>query len=362
MSDTTIKAGLFVCVLAILIGISPSRSAAQAVTTDFEFTSEGRVLSGVLDVPAGGTAEAMIVFVHGYGPTDVRGRDMYADLRTRFNALGIATAVWDKPGQGRSEGTFDIDQPVHESAQEVLDAAAHLRARNVPGSHRMGIWGVSRAGWIAPIALSQDPGFDFWISVSGTTAEDNFRYLLISNLPHEGYSAEEADRIDREWQRGWEIFRAGGSYDSYRDATPTLRANEYVTRMLGGIMSRDEYEAEQSAYLEHQGPPYLDPASGAFVHIHDFDRMLGGLDIDVLAIFGEKDLNVDWRRTRALYETTIGRNPDASLQIRTFPDADHNIVDSETGSIREMQEGGRRDPSASFYSTQTEWLRDVVLD
>ena len=202
-------------------------------TVDIEFESDGTELSGILDVPVQ-PAQALVIFVHGYGETDVRGWNMYATLRKQFNALGIATATWDKPGQGRSRGTFDINQPVPESAAEVVAAANYLRAVQAPGSDYMGIWGVSRGGWIAPIALSQDDEMKFWISVSGVTAEDNFPYLLLSNLPYEGGTAEEAELLGQEWREGCELLRTDGSYQDYQAAISSLRSNEYITRMRGG--------------------------------------------------------------------------------------------------------------------------------
>src|SRR6187551_1208890 len=128
----------WMALLFALLACAPARAADQPMTTaDFEFVSAGRTLSGVLDQPAGGEARALVIFVHGYGPTDVRGWHLFEDLRTRFAALGVAGLVWDKPGQGRSEGAFDIDQPVAESAQEVLDAIAEARRRKVPGVQRI---------------------------------------------------------------------------------------------------------------------------------------------------------------------------------------------------------------------------------
>lgn len=89
--------------------------------------------------------------------------------------------------------------------------------------------------------------------------------------------------------------------------------------------------------------------------------MLSSLEVDTLAIFGEKDLNVDWRKTRAVYRDTIGQNPNASLTIASFKDADHNLHVSETGSIREMQTMAEPGKSAGYYDVQTAWLVETVL-
>lgn len=359
-----VRFALFGAITGLLcLASACARTPDQPMTTaDFTFESSGQTLSGRIDLPPSGKAEALIIFVHGYGPTDIRGWDMYRELRTRFADIGIASVTWDKPGQGLSEGAFDINQPVAESAQEVLDAAAYLRASGVPGAENMGIWGISRAGWIAPIAMSQDNGFSFWISVSGTTAEDNFFYLVMSNLPYEGGSLAEAEALAAEWKRGFDVFRTGGSFDKYRAETANLWANEYISRMMNGGYSREAYETAQADYLAGRSDPPLDPETGMWIYVTGFDEMLSGLDVDVLALFGERDLNIDWRKVRALYGATIGENPDASLTVREFADANHNIDLAETGSLSEMETMSERVKADGYYDVQVEWLKENVLD
>jgi hypothetical protein len=333
------------------------------VTEDFEFLSGGRRLSGIIDQPANGEVRALIVFVHGSGPTDIRRENRYIDLRRRFAELGIASVVWDKPGMGRSEGEFDPNQPLDESAREVLDAVAYLRMEDVPGAQKIGIWGTSRGGWVAPIALAQDPEIEFWISVSGVPAEDNKYYLMRSNLPLEGRTLEETQRLMEEWKRGREIFMEGGDYDAYLAATRNIRNDTSVFYFAGNLTgSRADYEAEQGAFLRTEEEFQFDE-NLSILRVRDFDAMLSSLDIDVLALFGERDTNVDWRAAQALYESTLGRNGSAALSIRTFPDCNHSLNVSKTGSVREVEGtplnmGTKCD---GYYETQVEWLKQHVV-
>jgi pimeloyl-ACP methyl ester carboxylesterase len=296
--------------------------------------------------------------------TDVRRENRYADLRRRFAELGIASVVWDKPGQGRSEGAFDDNQTLESSAQEVLDAIAALRAGKVPGSNRIGVWSTSRGSWVAPLAMSRAPDISFWISVSGVPAEDNKHYLMESNLPLEGRNAGETAQLMEQWRNGRRIFREGGSYDAYLAATPALRADPAVRYFAGDLTStREAYETDQKAYLRDPAQLEIDPTTMSVVRVRNFDRVLAALDVKVLALFGEKDTNVDWRRARALYESTIGRNPDATLRIRTFPDCSHALRVSATGSVREVEgtplDAGQKCPG--YYEEQLAWLREYVL-
>lgn len=362
------SAWLSIALLALAALSACSRGASQPGplnSRDFEFASSGRTLSGVLDQPATGETRAVAVFVHGTGMTDVRGDKPYLRLRQTFAGLGIASLIWDKPGLGRSEGRFDDNQPLETSAREVLDAVQALRARNIPGAGRIVIWSISRGTWVAPIAMSQDPTIKWWISVGGMPAADNKHYLMESNLPLEGRSIEQTNLLMEEWRRGRRIFFGGGGYDAYLAATENLRQDPAVFYFAGDLTgTRETYAAEQNAYLQARDFIEIDEATTSVISVPRFDEMLKRLNVDVLALFGERDTNVDWRRARALYEATLGGNPRTSLRIRTFPGCNHVINASATGWVREVQaaspEGGNE--CGGYYETQVDWLRQHVVE
>ncbi len=334
--------------------------APAAMTTQkFEFISNGNKLSGFVDVPAGEVAKAMLLIIPGYGTTDVAGYTSWYDLRSRFTALGISTVIWDKPGCGKSEGTFDPDQPVASSAREVLDAVRQLRQSAVPGSQKIGFWGISRAGWIVPMAMAQDAKLAFWISVSGTDGEENFPYLLECNLRIEGRSEAQIAELVGEWKRGFAIMSAGGTFEAYMSATQGISADPFMVYLTGGkAEDKASYVARQQPFLD--GRFQVDKITGLQVYVPDFPEMLSRLDVPVLAISGEKDCNVDWRKTDALYAATIGRNPKAQLTIRTFADGNHNLQQCKTGGLREMEEMTDRRACDGYYATMTDWLKTVV--
>lgn len=351
---------VFASLLLAVFWSNPA-AAGDMKTERFEFVSDGKRLSGFIDTPAKGPVRATIVIVHGYGKTDVAGGTSWLDLRTRFTALGIATLIWDKPGCGQSEGVFDANQPVASSAQEVLDAVKQLRDRKLPGTEKIGLWGISRAGWIAPLAIARDPGIAFWISVSGTDDKESFPYLLESNLRIEGRPEPEIAALLGGWRRGFEITRTGGSFADYRAATDALWRDPFMVYLTGGS-GPDEagFVAQQRQFLS--GAFKVDERTGLMIYVPDFRQMLMGLNVPVLAIFGEKDSSVDWRATLALYSETIGRNPRAALTIRTFPDGNHNLQQATTGGLREMIEMRDRRPSAGYFEAMEDWLRKTVLN
>ncbi len=331
------------------------------VTERMTFEVNGLELSGLFDRPTIQNARALVIFVHGYGATNVVEQSWYYDLRARAAARGIASFVWDKPGCGESEGEFDIDQPVASSADEVVAAADFLRQINAPGAHKIGLWGISRAGWIAPLALARDKNLAFWISVSGVDDKETFGYLLASNWRVEGYADARIDRLLGQWRRGNEIVAAGGSYSDFIEATRDYQADPLVRYLSGSNAPPDEtaFNDNRARWQDH--PPSIDPQTGLVIYVDDFPERLRSLDIPVLALFGEKDTSVDWRATKALYESSIGQNPMASLSIKTFPNGNHNLHVSETGSFREMLDilnAPERVPG--YYTTILDWLATEV--
>ena len=348
--------------LALLSTVLPSLAAARQVpaspirTEEFTFEVEGQRLVGLFDRPVRPASGTTIVLVHGYGRTDVVAQGWHADLRAHFGRLGIHVLVWDKPGCGRSEGTFDIDQPVASSAKEVVAAVRALKAREPAACDQVGLWGISRAGWIAPLAMHDEPGIDFWISVSGTDDKENARYLLETNWGIEGHTPEEVERLVGEWQARFDAVWKGQSYERFVAAAPTLATDPLMEFLgWGGTASEAEFLAYQEQFT--RGALTVDEASGLLVYVPGFAELLSSIDRPVLALFGAKDTNVDWRATSKLYASTLGENPEADLTVHVFEDANHSLKRCTTGGVREMRELPWNTPYAEGYFEQMrDWL------
>ncbi|MEM1174730.1 MAG: alpha/beta hydrolase [Pseudomonadota bacterium] len=322
------------------------------------FNVDGNRLVGLYSTPTDRAATATVIIVHGYGPTNVIEHNWYYDLRYRLASAGFSSFVWDKPGSGQSEGEFDIDQPVASSAEEVLAARAFLQHNDLPGSGSIGLYSSSRGGWIAPIAMSKDPALAFWISASGVDDKETFGYLLETNWRLDGYAETRISLLLSQWKAGNAIVADGGGYKDFLAATPDYRADPFVLELVGGddSFSNVSYDAYQSSWQAASSG--LDPETGLMIYVENFDSLLSSLDVPVLALFGEKDSSVDWRSTRRLYETTIGANPSASLTVKTFPNGNHNLHKSETGSFKEMLELSNRPQMVDgYFETILAWLQ-----
>ena len=336
--------------MIVLLSLTVSITA-QSTKQLLDFQFEGIRLNGVLNIPQSTPPKGIVLIVHGSGQTNAVAQEWHFDIRETLVASGYATYMWDKRGCGESEGTFDYNQPVHNSADEVIAAIQMLKENQLPGSETIGLWGISRAGWINPIVINKYQDIAFWISVSGVDEKENFNYLLEQNLLIDGYPTDSVNLLVNQLREGTRITHTGGSYECYLDATQDLRALPFMIRFSGGGVTEEGYYAYQKGFMKET----LDAASGLQVYIDDFDELLATIDCPVLALFGENDLNVDWEKTQALYDQTMSDRTD--LTIASFPDCNHNLFQCETGGFFEMEdENLPYIRCEGFLETMTDWL------
>ena len=297
--------------------------------------------------------KGIVLIVHGSGRTNAVAQQWYHQLRETIVKSGYSVYMWDKMGCGKSGGSFNYNQSVQNSADEVIAAINTLKQKNIPGSDNIGLWGISRAGWINPIVINKYKDIKFWISVSGVDDKENFKYLLEQNLRINKHSKETVDLIVKQWLEGTKITHSGGSFEAYQAATSELSKNKFWQRFTGGGISENGYYSYQKTFMKEK----LDEETGLQLYIEDFDHILLNINCPVLAIFGEKDMNVDWKKTKSLYERTVGKNTD--LTIKTFPDGNHNLFQCRTGGFYEMQDDKlpwKR--SDGFFNTISNWLKE----
>ncbi len=366
-SQTTIALLAMVLLFASCAGLdkqdkaeSPEHIEPTSIdTTTFNFSFEGRKYSGILDLPQGVEVKSLVVLVPGSGKTAAYTGEWNYTLRVELNKLGVATFAYDKPGCGNSEGEFDYNQSVENSSDELVAAINALQEQKIPGTHNIGLWGLSRAGWICPLAITKAPAVNYWISVSGPNHLDNMFHLLTTNWAIEGKSEAEVDQLGKEWLAGFAIQRAGGSYTEYQEATPSLAQDSFMN-VIRGEYNEARFLKFQSYLIDNDVK--LDEETGLQIMLEDFDKILNEVTIPVLAIFGENDSQVDWKATMKLYQRALG-NADL-LQTESISNCNHFIKTCETGGFREtravLEAKGLGGICPGYLAVITDWVEKRI--
>jgi uncharacterized protein len=153
---------------------------------DLRVAHDGVVLAASFS-PAGDTA---IVALHGAGE-GLRGDNaLYARLHEVLPPAGVGVVTFDRRGEGEStgdasRGRFDV---------QVRDALAVAAAT---GAGRVGLWGFSQGGWVAPLAAASSDRVAFLVLVAsaGVTPAEQMVYANEHQLRLAGYGDAVVARV-----------------------------------------------------------------------------------------------------------------------------------------------------------------------
>lgn len=160
-------------VFAGVVFLNQNATHAQEVlpvhTEEVTFISQGARLSGTLYTPQ--VSHAAVVLVHGSGQ-EPRMHEFAALLA----ASGCSVLTYDKRGVGDSEGVYagpevgtnNIDPTNLQLLAQDARAAVNLLKQKHPNM-TLGLLGFSQAGWIIPLAATDNPLVQFMVLFSGPT-------------------------------------------------------------------------------------------------------------------------------------------------------------------------------------------------
>ncbi|MFE1596873.1 alpha/beta hydrolase family protein [Nocardia sp. NPDC058705] len=149
-------------IAAIMVG-APVARAGDITTTDITFTrSDATITNGTIHAPAGATGRPGVVLVHGSGTEKSPQYDQVAAALARE---GIVALRYDK----RAENYTPAHRDYSLLADDALSAVAALRNRTEVDPAKVGIWGLSEGGWVAPLAVSRSADAAFLITIGANS-------------------------------------------------------------------------------------------------------------------------------------------------------------------------------------------------
>jgi len=176
----------------ILLPKITSCQPADYTIHDVKFESRGVILAGSILTPR--IILAAVVIVHGSDPVK---REL--DFAKRLTKEGIAVLTYDKRGVGESGGVYagpsvgtnnidttNLNLLSHDANAAVNTFRSFLKDKKIP----IGVVGFSQAGWIIPIAASNNPEIEFMVLFSCPTI------TTLEQLRFQFYTSGNADFWD----------------------------------------------------------------------------------------------------------------------------------------------------------------------
>jgi pimeloyl-ACP methyl ester carboxylesterase len=334
--------------LAFLLLASGCGQAQQSVE-EIAFQSGSFHLVGDLQLPDSRGVHPVVVFVHGDGPNNRTSGVTYPPIMARMLRAGYATFAWDKPGTGESTGRIDRQHLMEQRAQIVLDAIAVLQSRSDIDANRIGLWGISQAGYVMPLVVdrSEDVAFVIAVSCPGEPGVEQGAYLLTAQARCQGLPAAAAEQLEYhlgavEWATTYEEYvRHKTALQAYPAFTSLESQGIFV-----GVRAETEWHVPNLA-----GEYFFDPMD-----------IVQRTTIPVLAVFGEKDTQADPIQGRDAYRAALEQGGHTHSRVELIPGVDHNIIISETGCLEERRtrsRSGWSNYAPAYLDLVEEWLRTL---
>lgn len=260
----------------------------------------------------------VILFVHGSGPEDYCSSDNYRYLWEKFTKAGFACFSWDRPGVGSSQGNW-FEVSIDKRANEVINAINMLKRNTKVDTTKIGLWGISQAGWVIP-KVARDISLAFIINVSSpvTTAFDQEIYRLRSELREDGYPTTAIDSAISYTTSIRKVILEGKNYSSFDSIQQQIKKQNWSSYTISG--GKEVYQYLKVIFMDDQAPD------------------LSSLSCPILSIWGENDLLVDPHSSSSIYKEEMKNIGNNYVKIAIIKNADHTLTHNYTGRRQETIE------------------------
>jgi uncharacterized protein len=281
----------------------------------FANAKAGISLSGTVTLPRGAGPFAAAVLLVGSGPLDRdeadSGHRPFLVLADHLTRKGIAVLRYDKRGIGKSTGNYE-NATTADFASDAEAAVAFLRSRKEIDNQRIGLIGHSEGGVIAPMIASRSSDVVWIVLLAGPATKGAETLLLQSDL----------------------IARAAGMNDE--QVAKSLDFDRQAYRLVRQEKNRSELETKLEDLVKLSGlGPAMPPAlverqihwtsSPWFRYFLDYDPApaLEKTKCPVLALSGEKDLQVPPKENLPLLKEALKKGGNKDNQVAELPGLNH---------------------------------------
>ncbi len=301
----------------------------------FRNEDAGIMLAGTLTLPEGEGPFPAAVLISGSGPQNrdeaLLGHRPFLVLSDHLTRHGIAVLRFDDRGVGGSEGDF-ASATSADFATDVAAALDFLEAREDIDAGAVGLIGHSEGGLIAPMVAAERPDVAFIVLMAGPGLTGEKILELQSALINRADGADE-DVV------AWNARVQKIIFDIVKTTPDDTEAKARIREALTGAISRLS-EAEKKKFnvgaldLDGEIGQVLSPWFRFFL-VHDPAPVLRKVTCPVLAINGEKDLQVPPKENLSAIEDALKAGGNTRYEIVEMPGLNHLFQPAGTGAPSE---------------------------
>lgn len=301
----------------------------------FENKSADIRLAGTLTTPATGENFPAVILISGSGPQNRNGELMghkpFLVLSDYLARNGIAVLRFDDRGTAASQGDHSTATSV-DFATDVAAAVEYIQTRAEIDQSNIGLIGHSEGGIIAPMVAKDSEDIAFMVLLSGTGVRGDQLLLAQQALIGEtmGMSLDQLAENDMISRKAFEIIGKAQSEEELKAGI-----TEYMTQVFRKIPADNIPSGMSEAeFVNAQVNQLATPWMQYFIN-YDPAPALEQVSCPVLAINGEKDLQVPAKENLERIKAALEKGGNQQVTIKKLPGLNHLFQESETGTPSE---------------------------
>ncbi len=325
----------------------------------FENKQAEILLAGTLTMPAEDGVYPAVVLISGSGPQnrdeELMGHKPFLVLSDYLTRNGIAVLRFDDRGTAASTGNFGSATSV-DFATDVASAVQYLQSRPEIDKSKIGLIGHSEGGIIAPMVAGDSDDIDFIVLLAGTGIRGDKLLLAQQALIGEaaGMSPNQLAENEMISKKAFEIILKEQGEEEMKG-----EIRNHMTQVFRNIppanvpagMTEEEFVAAQVGQMTSPWMQYFikyDPAPA-----------LEKVSCPVLAINGEKDLQVPPKENLGAIQTALAKGGNTNVTTVELPGLNHLFQEAETGMLSEYAEIDQTF-SPKAMEVVTNWIKEQV--
>jgi fermentation-respiration switch protein FrsA (DUF1100 family) len=304
----------------------------------FQNTKANIQLAGTLTLPKKDGNFPAVVLITGSGPQnrdeEIMGHRPFLVISDFLTRNGIAVLRYDDRGVFQSKGDFK-NATTPDFATDAESAVAYLKTRKEINPEKIGLMGHSEGGIIAPMVASHSKDVAFIVMLAGTGVRGD-KILLYQQevIARASGSPEAAIQKTKEMNtKAFEMIMKAKSDESLKvDLTKYL--TESLKNTPADLKQQGLTDDEMvSLMLKQTTAPWM-----LYFIRYDPVVALEKVKCPVLAVNGEKDLQVPAKESLQAIEKALKKGGNKRITIREFPGLNHLFQECKTGLPAEYSE------------------------
>lgn len=301
----------------------------------FENKEAGITLAGTLTLPKENGLFPVVILISGSGPQnrdeELLGHKPFLVLSDFLTRNGIAVLRYDDRGTAQSEGDFKAATSA-DFATDVESAIEYLKTRKEIDKKQIGLIGHSEGGIIAPMVANKSKDVAFIVLLAGTGLPGD--QILLSQQRLIGKASGVRDELLQENElinkKAFDVVKKSNSLEQLEDDLTNLLNKFLVDNPITDIpqgMSSDDFVKLQITQV-------VNPWMQYFIK-YDPSLALEKVKCPVLALGGEKDLQVPSKENLEAIKIALAKGGNKKVTIKELPNLNHLFQESITGTPNE---------------------------